>query len=143
MSLVDLTVSKVNFTKRYLATSRRIANEIVQDMPLLGINMSVESLFEDATRSMVLEMRSWILEKEHDELDKIEYTAVPKTWWDHFKLEVINQRFPWVKRWFPIQWDKIEVEHVYRTAKVCPHANVKWSNDRAVHVGWLTEIDEG
>ncbi len=60
-------------------------------------------------------------------------TAVPATWWDHFK----DTFFPdWLRRRMPIRTQTITTETKF--IHTCPHLNISGDpNDRMMHLEWM------
>lgn len=60
---------------------------------------------------------------------------IPKTWWDHFKLECFPK---WLLKYFPVHYHKLHTEvhntWIKKVTNICPHVS---SKDERKHLNWV------
>lgn len=98
----------------------------------IGENANIR-LFEDhAFPQLILQITTWILDgHKTDRLVPTEI-EVPKTWWDHWKLEHGPK---WLIRKWPVEYKTISVTKEIHQHYVCPHISAK--DERWPHIEWM------
>lgn len=106
---------------------RRVAESDLRNLP----HYQLETFMDEEVRAMVLRIRAQFARADKPiEQDTVEF---PETWIDAVKL----RWFPaWARRRWPIGMRRV-VTTAYR---LCPHAEIPWSESSTPHVFFLADV---
>lgn len=122
---------KLEFDKVCIAVSRHISQYEWEN-----VNTALETnICEDAINSLRVELRKYCLGKE-DKVGSRCFKTIPKTLWQCFKHFCMPE---WFNKWYPVKWNYEYVEITY--TYICPHDDIKWSDNPKVHIDWLDGTD--
>lgn len=108
----------------------RVKLVVTSNYNLTGLSMSDEALAEIIGDRLAFQLSVRLLGNKVF-TNNVCYREIPKTWWDHVKMELLPS---WLTRWLhPIRletiYTRIEIEHV------CPH--IPTLDDSHVHYAFL------
>tara|TARA_Y100000310_G_C20581694_1_gene763336 strand:+ start:182 stop:616 length:435 start_codon:yes stop_codon:yes gene_type:complete len=122
----DAIVKEFHFLKEHIGITQRMP-------PTMHNELSIE-VARSHLNQMYLAMHTWLLKVDHHS----EYHSVPASWWQHLKAD----HFP---KWYLNRWpvtcrEDTTLPHI--TRHLCPHADVKWSNDVRPHALWMHKEED-
>lgn len=93
-------------------------------------SMEVDAYIDCAYQNIILSLE-WFVNAKRDTKTTTTKKKIPKTWFDHWKLEKAPK---WFIKLSPINYDEITVITVHEVTKMCPHMEVP---DKRQHVEFL------
>jgi hypothetical protein len=109
-------------------------HRLSEEMMFVRNHMEVNSFLDNYTRSLVIQLSSYVLagpERKRIDVEK----QWPADWWQAFKERWFPKR--WLRRW-PVKYERVSIHEVLVT-RMCPHVNVK--TDNRPHFAFLMEKD--
>lgn len=126
------------FERFTTAYSLAVSERLVKEYPCVANNLRAQHFWDHTMQSVVLQFRSFLLKMSERGLDTVEF-EIPATWWQMFK----EAHFPrWMKHRFPVVF--VTQEHKYeKYTRLCPHADIAWSDDCRPHVEFMEGSNMG
>lgn len=113
------------------AGPRRVSKAILHDA-----KFSVEQTMDE----LAYRLEAYVMAAKVDAVTSSRFERVPKTWWDHFKLEAIK----WGNPFFDpekIRYTRLELTTRYRTWATFPECPVQFPSELGPPVMWIQAQD--
>jgi hypothetical protein len=113
---------------------RQIAvSKAMRDLPFVRNTAELEIYRHDMTQTMIATLRAFILANKDSE-KRVSWSIYPN-WFEHFKDECFPK---WLTRRFPVKKES-KSAYVEQMVRICPHADIKWDTNSAMHLNFLVE----